>query len=165
MLPSSPSVFGGPRGDAGNGCIFVTTRLSTYLTEFPEVVSHPHAPSKDLVVALMLHGITKSTANAWSKSTHMGTKWGNVRLQICDFFDPYPYPCALSCALGLYHPLPLSFLPLNCKRPGLAPARLGSCRKVFGGAVALQHLLRNLIWKAILPNLSSSSFIDRSTEL
>lgn len=41
------------------------TRLSTYLTEFPEVVSHPHAPSKDLVVGpLMLFGITTTTAMA-----------------------------------------------------------------------------------------------------
>lgn len=81
------------------------------------------------------------------------------------------YPRALSCALDLYIPLPFSFVPLNCKQPGLAPARLGSCRKVFGGVIGLQHLLRNSTWKAILPNhsilLSSSSFhcqVDRTVK-
>ena len=51
------------------------TRLSTYLTDFPEVVSHPHSPSKDLVVALILHGIAMANANAWPKSTHIGTNF------------------------------------------------------------------------------------------
>lgn len=39
-------------------------------------------------------------------------------------------------------------MPLNCKQPGLAPARLGSCRKVFGGVIGFQHLLRTSTWKS-----------------
>ena len=84
----------------------------------------------------------------------------------------FRHPCALSCALDLYIPLPFSFVPLNCKQPGLAPARLGSCRKVFGGVFSLAASASNLnLEKAILPNhsilLSSSSFhcqVDRTVK-
>ena len=50
-------------------------RLSTYLTEFPEVVSHPHPPSKDLVVALMKkwhHNPPQPMAQEYSYGNQVG---------------------------------------------------------------------------------------------